>query len=74
MRRPLLELKATELLTQDAESGGTTLVDDRNGFNKLSCLEMLLIVRHRWPAGRGLRSIVTGIGKSFSPASPVMHC
>ena len=28
--------------------GGKTLVDDRNGFNKLSCLEILWTVRHLW--------------------------
>ena len=45
------ELGALELLTQDAEPSGTTLVDARNGFNKLSRLAMLWTVRHRWPAG-----------------------
>ena len=44
-------LGALEFLTQDAEPSGTTLVDDRNGFSKLSRLEMLWIMRHRWPAG-----------------------
>ena len=44
-------LGALELLTQDAESSGTTLVDTRNGFNKLSRLEMLWTMWHLWPAG-----------------------
>ena len=44
-------LEALELLTQDADPSGTTLVDSRNGFNELSRLEMLWTVRHRWPAG-----------------------
>ena len=44
-------LRALEFLTQDAEPSGTTLVDDRNGFNKLSRLAMLWTVRHRWAAG-----------------------
>ena len=35
------ELGALEFLTQEAEPSGTTLVDDRNGFNKLSRLAML---------------------------------
>ena len=39
-----------EFLTQDAEPSGTTLVDSRNGFNKLSHLAMLWTVWHRWPA------------------------
>ena len=46
-----LALEATGLLTQNAEPGGTTIVDACNGFNKLSRLEMLWKVRHRWPAG-----------------------
>ena len=44
-------MEALEFLTQDAETSGTTLVDSRNGFNKLRCLEMLWTVKHRWPAG-----------------------
>ena len=47
-RRALGDL---EVLTQDAELSGTTLVDARNGFKNLSRLEMLWTVRHRWPAG-----------------------
>eukprot|EP00957_Ditylum_brightwellii_P157649 11999074-Ditylum_brightwellii.AAC.1 len=31
--------------------GGTTLVDARNGFNKLSRLAMLWTVRHWWQQG-----------------------
>ena len=44
-------LGALEFLTQEAEPSGTMLVDARNGFNELSCLEMLWNVQHRWPAG-----------------------
>ena len=44
-------LEALELLTQEAEPRGTTLVDARIGFNKLSRLAMLWTVRHCWPAG-----------------------
>ena len=40
-----------EFLTQDAELSVTTLVDDRNGFNKMSRLAIIWTVRHRWPAG-----------------------
>ena len=47
----LRAMEALELLTQDAEPSGTTLVDALNGFNKLSRLAMLWTVRHRWPAG-----------------------
>ena len=47
----LRALGALEFLTREAESSGTTLVDARNGFNKLSRSEMLWTVRHRWPAG-----------------------
>eukprot|EP00957_Ditylum_brightwellii_P028913 2184347-Ditylum_brightwellii.AAC.1 len=31
--------------------GGTTLIDARNGFNKLSRYAMLWTVQHLWPAG-----------------------
>ena len=44
-------LEALELLTQEAEPSGTTLVDACNGFNELSRLAMLWTVRHRWLAG-----------------------
>ena len=44
-------LGALEFLTQDAETSKTTLVDARKGFNEMSRLEMLWIVRHRWPTG-----------------------
>ena len=36
-----------DFLTKDADSSGTTIVDARNGFNKMSHLEMLWTVRHR---------------------------
>ena len=45
------ELEALEFLTQEAEPSGTTLVDARNGFNKLSRLAILCTLRHHWPAG-----------------------
>ena len=35
-----------DFLTQDVELSGTTLVDDRNGFNELSRLAMLWTVWH----------------------------
>ena len=44
-------LGALEFLTQEADPSGTTLVDARNGFNKLIRLAMLWTVRYRWPAG-----------------------
>ena len=47
----LRALGALELLTQEAEPSGTTLVDARNGFNKLSRLVILWTVQHRWLAG-----------------------
>ena len=40
-----------EFLTKDAEPSGTTLVDARNRFNKLSRLAMLWTARHCWLAG-----------------------
>ena len=45
------EMGALEFLTQEAEPRVATLVDARNGFNKLSRLAMLWTVRHRWLAG-----------------------
>ena len=47
----LRSLEATEFLSQYAEPSGTTLVDSRNGFNKLSRVALLWTVRHRWLAG-----------------------
>ena len=44
----LLELEATGLLTQDADPGGTTLIDQRNGFNELSQLAMIWMLCYRW--------------------------
>ena len=44
-------LGTLEFLTQDAEPSVTALVDARNGFNKLSRLEMLWTVRPSWPEG-----------------------
>ena len=47
----LSALVSIEFLTQDAETSRTTLVDARNGFNKLIRLAILWTVRHRWPVG-----------------------
>ena len=44
-------LEVLEFLTQEADPSGTTLIDARNGFNKLSRLAMLWTVRHCWPDG-----------------------
>ena len=44
-------LEALEFLTQEADPIRTTLVDARNGFNKLRRLAMLWTMRHRWPVG-----------------------
>ena len=44
-------LGALQLLNQDAELIGTTLVYARNGFTELSRLAMLWTVRHHWTAG-----------------------
>ena len=38
-------------MTRDVKPGGTMLVDDRNGFNELSRLEMLWTVWHHWSVG-----------------------
>ena len=46
-----MEMESTGFLTKEADPSGTTLVDDRNGFNKLSRLTMLWTVWHCWPAG-----------------------
>ena len=40
-------LGALEFLTKDTDPSGTTLIDARNGFNKLIQLAMLWNVRHR---------------------------
>ena len=47
----LRALEALEFLTKEADPSGTTLIDARNGFNKLSRLAMLWTVQHHWPAG-----------------------
>ena len=47
----IIGLVAREFLTQEIDPNVTTLVDSRNGFNKLSRLAMIWTVRHRWPAG-----------------------
>ena len=61
-------LEALEFLTQETEPSGTTLVDARNDFNKMSHLAMLWTVRHRWPDGFILRSTAIIIGHNFSSA------
>ena len=45
-------MEATGLLLQDAETGGTTLVYARNGFNDMSRLSMLWTVHHCWLVGK----------------------
>ena len=47
----MMALEATWLLTQDADPGGTTLVDSHNDFNELTHLAMLWMVRHSWLTG-----------------------
>ena len=69
----VLALESTGILPQDADPGGTTLVDACNGFNDMSRLAMLWTVRHHWLEGQGSRSIATGIGRRFSSSSQVMH-
>ena len=49
--RTLRALGALYFLTQDADPSGTTLVDDRKGFNELSRLAMPWTVWYRWPLG-----------------------
>ena len=68
-----MELEATGVLTQDAEPGGTTLVDARNGFNDLIRLAMLWTVRHRWPAGSMFAFNCYSNWRNFSSASLVTH-
>ena len=47
----LRALEFLEFLAQDSEPSGTTPIDARNRFNKLSRLAMLWTVRNLWPAG-----------------------
>ena len=47
----LRALEFLEFLAQDSEPSGTTPIDARNRFNKLSRLAMLWTVRHHWPVG-----------------------
>ena len=44
-------MEYTGLLTQDAEPGGTNLVDAYNGLNNVSQMVMLWTVHHCWPSG-----------------------
>ena len=46
-----MALWATGFLMKESYLGRTTLIDARNGFNKLSLLVMLWTVWHRWPVG-----------------------
>ena len=46
----VIALEAIGLLTQDAEPGGTTLVDAHNIFHELIRLEILWMVCLHWPA------------------------
>jgi hypothetical protein len=50
---PPWTVKAEGYLREECVDGpeGLTLVDARNGFNKLSCYAMLWTARHRWPKG-----------------------
>ena len=48
-----MSLGAAGILTQEPELGETMLVHAFIGFNKLTRLEILWIVRYRWPWGRG---------------------
>ena len=43
-------LEPKGILTQDADPGGTTLIDAHNGFNKLVRPVMLCMVHNRWLA------------------------
>ena len=46
-----LELNDTGLLIQETDSDGMMLEDYYNGFNELSQMAMLWMVRHRWLEG-----------------------
>ena len=47
----MLALESTGIITQEADMGGTALVDARNGFNGMTHLEMMWTIRHCWTAG-----------------------
>ena len=47
----LRALGTLDFLTQGAEPSGTTIIDARNGFNKLSRLAMMCTVRNLCLAG-----------------------
>ena len=66
-------LGALEFLTQEAEPSVTTLIDARNGFNKLSRLAMLWTVWHCGPVGGRFASIAIGIGRNFYSAIRGSH-
>ena len=44
-------MESTGLLTQKSDTGGTILVDARNGFNELVYMELLWTVWHHWTVG-----------------------
>ena len=46
-----MTLGTAGLLMQEADPCSRALVDSRNGFNELVCLEILWNVRHIWTEG-----------------------
>ena len=48
MEVTLRALVSTGLLTRELDPSGTTLVNARNGFNKLSRLVIMWTVQHIW--------------------------
>ena len=47
----MLALKYTGFQTQESDMGGTSIIDARNGFNKLIRLTIIWTVRRYWPVG-----------------------
>ena len=47
----MLALKSTGFYTQEADMGGTSIIDACNGFNKLIRLTIMWTVRRCWTAG-----------------------
>ena len=52
----------TGCMTQEELPGSIKIIDSKNGFNKLSRLEMLWTLRHLWLEGCGLPLIYMSIG------------